>query len=89
MTLVDTNILLDLATDDAAWSDWSLARLEEAVLAGPILINDIVYAETSIRYTHIEDLDALKGLSGEEHGGPRCRSNLDRRLGERGEALPD
>jgi predicted nucleic acid-binding protein len=57
--LVDTNVLLDLVTDDPDWSAWSLARLEEAALAGPILINDIVYAETSIRYNRIEDLDAM------------------------------
>lgn len=59
--LVDTNILLDLVTDDPDWSAWSLARLEEAALAGPVLINDIVYAETSIRYHRIEDLDAMLG----------------------------
>jgi len=57
--LVDTNVLLDLVTDDPDWSEWSLARLEEAALAGPIFINDIVYAETSIRYDRIEDLDAM------------------------------
>ena len=49
MILVDTNVLLDLVTDDPDWAEWSLARLEEAALAGPVLINDIVYAETSIR----------------------------------------
>ncbi len=59
MILVDTNVLLDLVTDDPDWAEWSLARLEEAALAGPILINDIVYAETSIRYHRIEDLDAM------------------------------
>ena len=59
MTLVDTNVLLDLVTNDPDWSEWSLARLEEAALAGPILINDIIYAETSIRYDRIEDLDAM------------------------------
>ena len=53
VTLVDTNILLDLVTDDPKWSDWSIARLEEAALAGPVLINDVVYAETSIRYRRI------------------------------------
>jgi predicted nucleic acid-binding protein len=46
-------------TDDPDWAEWSLARLEEAALAGPIFINDIVYAETSIRYDRIEDLDAM------------------------------
>jgi predicted nucleic acid-binding protein len=59
VVLVDTNVLLDLVTDDPNWSDWSLARLEEAALAGPILINDVVYAETSVRYDRIEDLDAM------------------------------
>ena len=58
MTLVDTNVLLDLVTNDRDWADWSLARLEDAALAGPLLINDIVYAETSIRFDRIEDLDA-------------------------------
>lgn len=59
MILVDTNVLLDLVTDDPDWAEWSLARLEEAALAGPVLINDIVYAETSICYHRIEDLDAM------------------------------
>lgn len=59
MILVDTNILLDLVTDDPDWAAWSEARLEEAALAGRIFINDIVYAETSIRYDRIEDLDAM------------------------------
>ena len=59
MTLVDTNVLLDLVTDDPVWSGWSLARLEEAALAGSIVINDIVYAETSIRYDRMEDMDAM------------------------------
>jgi predicted nucleic acid-binding protein len=59
VVLVDTNVLLDLVTDDPNWSEWSLARLEEAALDGPVLINDVVYAETSIRYERIEDLDAM------------------------------
>jgi predicted nucleic acid-binding protein len=59
VTLVDTNVLLDLVTDDPEWSAWSLARLEDAALAGPLLINDIVYAETSTRYDRIERLDAM------------------------------
>ncbi len=59
MILVDTNVLLDLVTNDPQWSEWSLARLEEAALRGPILINDVVYAETSIRYDRIEDLDSM------------------------------
>ncbi len=59
MTLVDSNVLLDLVTDDPRWSEWSLGRLEEAALAGSIVINDIVYAEISVRYRRIEDLDDM------------------------------
>lgn len=66
MILVDTNVLLDLVTDDPDWAEWSLARLEEAAMAGPIFINDVVYAELSIRYDRIEDLDAMLALSGIE-----------------------
>jgi len=66
LLLVDTNVLLDLVTDDPDWSEWSLARLEESALAGPILINDVVYAETSLRYERIEDLDAMIALAGIE-----------------------
>ncbi len=59
MTLVDTNILLDLVTDDPKWADWSLAKLEAASIAGPLLINDVVYAELAVRYKRIEELDAF------------------------------
>ncbi|MGD0640673.1 MAG: type II toxin-antitoxin system VapC family toxin [Roseiarcus sp.] len=59
MTLVDANVLLDLVTDDPAWSAWSLARLEEAALVGPVVINDVVYAEISTRYPRIEDLESM------------------------------
>lgn len=57
MTLVDANVLLDLATDDPNWCRWSVARLEEASLQGPLLINDVIYAELSVRYETIESLE--------------------------------
>jgi predicted nucleic acid-binding protein len=59
VTLVDTNVILDLVTNDPAWSDWSIAKFEEAALRGPLCINDVVYAELSVRYDRIEDLEAL------------------------------
>lgn len=58
-TLVDTNVLLDIVTDDPVWADWSLARLDGAAMAGAVWINDVVYAELSVRFSAIEDLDAL------------------------------
>jgi predicted nucleic acid-binding protein len=59
MTLVDTNVLLDVVTDDPDWADWSIATMEAAALEGPLCINDVVYAELSIRYERIEDLEAM------------------------------
>ncbi|MEP6565458.1 MAG: type II toxin-antitoxin system VapC family toxin [Mesorhizobium sp.] len=66
MTLVDTNVLLDLVTDDPNWADWSVAQLEAASLDGPLLINDVVYAEVAVRYARIEDLEAFLDAAGLE-----------------------
>lgn len=59
MTLIDTNILLDLVTDDPRWADWSVAQLDAATLKGPLAINDVVYAELSVRFATIEAIDEL------------------------------
>jgi predicted nucleic acid-binding protein len=59
VTLVDSNVLLDLVTDDLVWADWSLAQLEAASLRGPLSINDVVYAELAVRYDRIENLDGF------------------------------
>ena len=59
MTLVDTNVLLDVATDDPRWAGWSARQLEAASLRGPVMINDVIYAEFSIRYDRIETIDAV------------------------------
>jgi predicted nucleic acid-binding protein len=56
-TLVDSNVLLDIFTEDPRWLPWSEARLAEALDRGPTLINPIVYAEISIRFERIEELE--------------------------------
>jgi predicted nucleic acid-binding protein len=61
VTLIDTNVLLDLVTDDPVWAVWSAHQLEAASLQGRLVINDVVYAELSIRYARIEDLDRMVG----------------------------
>ncbi|RUV38959.1 type II toxin-antitoxin system VapC family toxin [Mesorhizobium sp. M7A.F.Ca.MR.148.00.0.0] len=66
MTFVDTNVLLDLVTDDPNWAGWSIAQLEAASLDGPLLINDAVYAELAVRYIRIEDLEAFLEAAGLE-----------------------
>ncbi len=59
MTLVDTNVLLDIVTADRVWADWSLAALDAADARGPVFINDVIYAELSVRFAAIETLDSL------------------------------
>ena len=59
MTLVDTNVLLDIATDDARWAHWSLHQLDVAAIRGPVLINAVVYAEFSIGYARVEEADQV------------------------------
>jgi predicted nucleic acid-binding protein len=64
VTLVDTNILLDLVTDDPIWADWSVAQLEAASLNGPLLINDVVYTELAVRYDRVEHLEEFVSEAG-------------------------
>jgi predicted nucleic acid-binding protein len=56
-TLVDSSVLLDVSTQDPVGFDWSSAALANAVRSGPVLVNPIVYAEVSVGYDRIEDLD--------------------------------
>jgi hypothetical protein len=62
--LIDSNVLLDLFTDDPEWAGWSQTTLEAQGVKGPICINPVVYAEVSIGFELIEDLEfALNGCS--------------------------
>lgn len=56
--LVDANVLIDVATNDPVWAEWSSMALEEAGQGGRLLISPIVYAEVSVAFERIEDLDA-------------------------------
>jgi predicted nucleic acid-binding protein len=56
-TLLDTNILLDLLTEDAEWFDWSAAMVAEAAESAPLYINPIIYAEVSAGFSTIEEVD--------------------------------
>jgi hypothetical protein len=56
-TLVDSNVLLDIATDDPRWSSWSRDSLALAADEGPLAINPLIYAEVSVGFAAIEELD--------------------------------
>jgi predicted nucleic acid-binding protein len=57
VTLIDTNVLLDILSDDPNWRVWSVDRLHERTEHGPLLINDVIYAELSSRYSTEKLLD--------------------------------
>jgi predicted nucleic acid-binding protein len=59
MTLVDSNVVLDIVTNDDTWAGWSQAQLEQAAAVGSLVINDVIYAEISTRYRTIEAVDAM------------------------------
>ncbi len=50
-TLVDTNVLLDVLTEDEFWLAWSIEALAAAAETGPLFINPIIYAEVSVRFS--------------------------------------
>jgi predicted nucleic acid-binding protein len=59
LILIDTNVLVDLVTDDPLWAEWSQHQLDIAAIQDELAINDVVYAELSVRYARIEELDAM------------------------------
>lgn len=57
MILFDTNVLLDIATADPVWLNWSEGQFRLAVSQGPVLINPIIYAELAPAFATVADLD--------------------------------
>lgn len=57
VTLVDSSVILDVVTDDPAWGRWSAGALARAGDEGQLVINPIVYAEVSVGFDQIEELD--------------------------------
>ena len=57
MVLVDTNVLLDIATRDRQWFGWSSAQLAPLINARQAAINPVIYAELAPCYRNERDLD--------------------------------
>ena len=64
MLLVDTNVILDIVQNDPQWAEWSQTQLDAASLRRSLLINPVVYAELSIAYQRIEELEAMLSKGG-------------------------
>jgi len=56
--LLDSNVLLDLMTEDPRWFSWSASAVASAADSSRLVINAVIYAEVSVRYSLIEDLEA-------------------------------
>ena len=98
VTLVDSNVLLDIFTKDKKWYSWSSSALLEADVQGAIAINPIIYSEVSIRFEGLEELEvALAFLPFERLDLPweagflagKCFRHYRRRGGARRSPLPD
>lgn len=59
--LVDSNVLLDIATEDRVWCEWSSETLGRHAEEDTLWINPIIYAEVSVGFAAIEELDAALG----------------------------
>ena len=59
MLLVDTNVILDVIENDRQWAAWSQAQLDAASLKFTLIINPVIYAELSIAYKRIEELESM------------------------------
>ena len=59
MPLVDTNVLFDLVTDDPIWAEWSFRQLRIQALKDPLIINPVVYAELSVGFDRLDQVDAF------------------------------
>ncbi|MGH7247743.1 MAG: type II toxin-antitoxin system VapC family toxin [Pseudomonadota bacterium] len=57
MTLVDSNVLLDVLSGDPHWLAWSVAALDARAAAGRLLINEVIYAELSVRINSETELN--------------------------------
>ena len=97
-TLVDSNVILDILTEDQEWLDWSGAALAARADAGPLVINPVVYAEVSARFDKIEEVEeALPGDYYQRQALPweaaflagRSFVQYRRRGGKRRSPLPD
>lgn len=98
VVLVDSNVILDVLTEDVRWFAWSSEALAQAAEADVLVINPIIYAEVSVRFERIEELeDALPPTLFRREPLPweagflagKCFLAYRRRGGPRRSPLPD
>jgi predicted nucleic acid-binding protein len=63
-TLVDSNVLLDVLSEDADWVAWAMDKLRASREAGPLVINPLIYAETAPSFDDIVGFDRILESNG-------------------------
>jgi hypothetical protein len=98
LTLVDSNILIDVLSRDPAWYEWSASRLAECGERGPIVIIDVIFAEICAGFERLEEVEqALAALGVQNVAMTReslfCAAaafrDYRRRRGSKSNVLPD
>jgi predicted nucleic acid-binding protein len=96
--LVDTCIITDLASPESIWYQWSAETLEKLDQHHTLAINSIIYAECSIGYARIEEVEsvfehlgfAIKDIPKEAlFLAGKAFLQYKKRKGEKGNVLPD
>jgi predicted nucleic acid-binding protein len=58
-TLVDSNVIFDVGEGDPVWRVWSEAAIRRCLDEGLLVINSIIYAEVSVGYRTVEEVEAV------------------------------
>ena len=96
--LVDSNVILDIATEDKNWFRWSSETLANYAETHILVINPIIYAEVSIGFDRIEDVALVLPVSFFRRDSipweapflaGKCFVACRRRGGEKSSTLPD
>jgi predicted nucleic acid-binding protein len=91
-------VILDVVTDDPIWGDWSSEMLAHCAEGGTLVINPIIYAEISVGFTRIEELDEVLSVESFRREplpwdagflAGKCFLEYRRRGGSRRSPLPD
>ena len=96
--LVDSNVILDIVTEDKKWFAWSSETLTSYAETHTLVINPIIYAEVSIGFDRIEDVEEVLPLTFFRRDtlpweaaflAGKCFLAYRRRGGKKGYTLPD
>lgn len=60
MILIDANVVIDVAVGDPVWAERSQRHLDMVASEDRLAINEMVYAELSVCYSHMSQLDAMR-----------------------------